>query len=488
MKFIKSATASRTLGLAALAVLASPLATAEERGWFIGTNLGQSRANLDEELITNGLQDEGFTTTAYRESEKHFAYKIFGGYQFNKYFALEGGYFDLGNFEFTADVAPPGIVTGEIEIQGVNLDAVVFWPFTEKFAAFARAGANYAETKDTFGGTGFANVLTPNYEEKETNFKFGGGLQYKFTHAFAMRLEAERFRIDDAVGNKGDIDFYSVGFLWRFFAKDAPYVAAPAPAMAPAPATVVVPVAEQTQQYCSILDLQFEVNRDEIELEDKEKLGVVGTFLAKYPETSAVIEGHTDNIGTPADNMKLSQRRAESVVTYLKNDFRITSSRLSAVGYGDTRPIADNSTEEGKRQNRRIGAVVACASDTAGLAVTPARMTMALVMEFDQNKADVKPEYRNDLEKVANFLKSNPGANAVVEGHTANLQPTHEKALAISRQRAQNVVTYLVDNFGIERSRLTAEGFGETRRTAYNTSAEGRQENRRVNIVITYPK
>jgi OOP family OmpA-OmpF porin len=49
-------------------------------------------------------------------------------------------------------------------------------------------------------------------------------------------------------------------------------------------------------------------------------------------------------------------------------------------------------------------------------------------------------------------------------------------------------VSYLVDNFGIARSRLSAEGFGQTRRFAYNTSLEGQQENRRVNIIINYPR
>ncbi|HTL98129.1 MAG TPA: OmpA family protein, partial [Holophagaceae bacterium] len=61
-------------------------------------------------------------------------------------------------------------------------------------------------------------------------------------------------------------------------------------------------------------------------------------------------------------------------------------------------------------------------------------------------------------------------------------------SMEVSQLRAQNVVNYLADNFGIARSRLTAEGFGQSRRVAYNTSTEGRQENRRVNIIFNYPK
>ena len=77
---------------------------------------------------------------------------------------------------------------------------------------------------------------------------------------------------------------------------------------------------------------------------------------------------------------------------------------------------------------------------------------------------------------------------ATVEGHTGNLQGTPELAMEISQQRARNVVNTLVDNFGVARSRLTAEGFGQTRLVAYGTGLEGQQDNRRVNIIFTYPK
>jgi OOP family OmpA-OmpF porin len=255
-----------------------------------------------------------------------------------------------------------------------------------------------------------------------------------------------------------------------------------------APIPVIVPVVVKTQKYCTILDLTFEINREAIERDDLEKLAVIGTFLTKYPDTTVVIEGHTDNVGTEEHNLKLSKERAESVVNYLVDTKHIDRSRLTAVGYGWSRPIADNSTEEGKRQNRRIDAVVACVTDIEGLKVAPARITMAMEVEFDPLKDEVKPEHRDDLRKVANFLKANPSVTAVVEGHTGNLQKTEAGEMKISQRRADNVVTYLVDNFGIDRSRLSAVGFGGTRHFAYNTTLEGQQENRRVNIIIVYPK
>ena len=469
-------------------MIGSAAVAADDAGWYIGANAGEARATIVESEVRSSLLASGFTMTAYDEDERHFGYKVFGGYQFSRFFAMEGGYFDLGKFSFDADTLPAGSLRGLIDVRGANFDLVGMLPFTDRFSAFVRGGANYAEVRDTFDATGAVNVLERKRREKETHYKFGGGLQYAFTDSFAMRIEAERYRIDDAVGNRADLDLLSLGVLYRFgrtaaapmpVADRAPVSAPPVMAPTPAPAGMT--------QYCSILDFQFEINRDDIQREEGEKLGVVGTFLEKYPTTTAVIEGHTDNIGTPEDNQRLSLRRAESVVRYLKDTYHIAASRLSAVGYGDKRPVGDNATEEGKRMNRRIGAVIACAPDFEGLAVKAARVTMALQMEFDRNKADVRPMYRGELERLAKFLKANPQVTATVEGHTGNLQATPELALEISQRRAQNVVNYLVDNFGIERRRLTAEGFGQTRRYAYNTSPEGQQENRRVNVIINYP-
>ncbi len=492
---MKSVRTSSPIAMTAfgLAVLATLPAVAADSGWYIGANAGQSRANIDDDAIVADLLGAGLTTVDMKDDDRHFGFKGFGGYQFNRYLALEGGYFDLGKFGFEALTSPPGSLRGEIKIKGADLDVVGFIPFNAKLAAFGRVGVIYSEAKDSYAATGAVNVLDPDFKKRTANYKFGLGLQYNFFDALGMRVEAERYRIDDAVGNNGDVDFVSLGVIYRFGGH--PPVAAytpPAPVEYIAPLPVVVPVPaplpDQTQRYCSILDFQFEVNQDDIQLEEKEKLKVLGTFLTKYPQTSAVIEGHTDNVGSSQQNLLLSKRRAESVVAYLTDTLHVAPGRLSAVGYGDTRPVGDNSTQEGKRMNRRIGAVVACATDIEGLSVAPARLTMALLIEFDGRKSDIRPEYRDELRQLADFLKANPLVTARVEGHTGNLQATAQLAMEISQTRAQNVVNYLVTEFGIARSRLSAEGFGGTRRFAYNTSLEGQQENRRVNVIIIYPR
>jgi len=321
----------------------------------------------------------------------------------------------------------------------------------------------------------------------------GLGIQVPAGRNLLWTLEARMVEVETRATRKEGQALAGIGLRWgarpAALAAYGPAEAAPAPIPAAEPVPpqiVVVPVAAATQQYCTILDLQFDIDRDVILREDREKLAVVGTFMAKYPGTTAVIEGHSDNVGDPGHNQALSTQRAASVVAYLVDTLHIDPSRLSAVGYGDTRPVADNGTQEGKRQNRRIDAVIACVTDVEGLAVAPARMTMALAIDFDANKAEVKPEYDGELAKVGAFLKANPKATAWVEGHTGNLQATPVLAQEVSWRRAQNVVDYLVAHQGIERSRLSAQGFGNSRRFAYNTSAEGAQENRRVNIIFNY--
>ena len=489
---MKSSKTSTTLGFAALAIFTAPLTVAADPGWYFGGNGGRTETDVDEDRIADDLRGQGFTTTFMDDNERDTGFKVFGGYQFNKYLAMEGGYFDLGDFGFTSFTVPAGTLHGVLGARGLNLDAVLSMPLTDKFSIFARGGVAYSEVEGAFEGTGLVNVVEPNSESKEANYKFGAGLEYMFTHRFGMRLEAERYHVDDSVGNMGDIDLFSAGVLFRFGAPPpAPYVAPPAPpppppvVVAPPPAVVEPPppMPVQTDRYCSLLNFEFEINQDKVQLEEQEKLAVIGKFLEKYPQTTAVIEGHTDDVGTNEANQRLSERRATAVVNYLVRNLKVDRTRLTPVGYGETRPIADNSTDEGKRANRRIGAIVACATDIEGLYVRPARTTMALAIEFDARDTAIKPEYRNELRGLADFLKANPTATATVEGHTGNLQATPEQAMSISQQRAQNVVNYLVDNFGIDRSRLTAEGFGQTRRFSYNA-----QDNRRVNVIIEYPR
>ncbi len=249
---------------------------------------------------------------------------------------------------------------------------------------------------------------------------------------------------------------------------------------------VEVPAAEPVpgrSKYCISLNIEFDINKAEIRKQYHDEVGRVGDFMKKYPETTAVIEGNTDEVGGDDYNMKLSQRRAESVVNYLVNEFGIDRSRLSAKGYGKSRPIASNTTDAGKQKNRRIDAVIDCAFDVKNIAPPPERLCMGLKVEFDTDSAEIKPIYYNEVDKVGEYMKKYPTTTAVIEGHTDNVGGL-DYNMQLSQRRAESVVNYLTNKFGIEGSRLSAKGYGPTRRIAYNSTPEGREKNRRIDAVI----
>jgi OOP family OmpA-OmpF porin len=479
------------LSLAGFAAVSGPASAADE-GWYLGFGIGPSKEKNHHDRITQELLGSGFTTNSIEDDSKDTAWKLLGGRKFNKNFAVEASYFNLGEFGFTAQTTPPGSLTGKIKLQGVGVDAVGILPMGASFSALGKLGLQYAKAEDNFSGTGAVTPTNPNPSKTALGYKVGLGLQYDFTPSLGLRGEWENYRVDDAVGNKGNINTLMVGLVYMFGAKPAPRAAeAPPPVIAAAPPAepvlVIVPIVAKTEQYCSILDIQFEINQKTVQRESEEKINKVGIFMNKYAKTTAVIEGHTDEVGTPLDNMKLSERRAENVVTYLVDRSGIARSRLKSVGYGESRPLGDNKTEEGRRLNRRINAIIACATDIEGIEAVPERITMAMEMEFDTNRAELRPEYRNELRKVVNFMKANPRVTASVEGHTSNHQGTAAQSMQLSQQRAQSVVNAMAD-MGVDRMRLFPEGFGQTRRFAYNTSVEGRQENRRVNIILDFAK
>ena len=99
-------------------------------------------------------------------------------------------------------------------------------------------------------------------------------------------------------------------------------------------------------------NLFFETGKYDIRPESEVELKKLVQFLQDNPTVKIQIEGHTDNVGTAADNQKLSDQRARTTVNYLLEQ-GIMPQRLVPKGFGATKPIADNKTEEGRAQNRR---------------------------------------------------------------------------------------------------------------------------------------
>lgn len=156
------------------------------------------------------------------------------------------------------------------------------------------------------------------------------------------------------------------GFVESVFLKTAPPKPAPVVKAEPKPAPVVqerkvqaeaAPVVAKEEPVTIKLDIQFATNKSNIQKKYHNQIKKVADYMTKYPETKVAIEGHTDSVGNVAKNVKLSQKRANSVKTYLVKKFKIKASRITATGYGPKKPIASNATKEGRQQNRRVHAV-----------------------------------------------------------------------------------------------------------------------------------
>ena len=127
-----------------------------------------------------------------------------------------------------------------------------------------------------------------------------------------------------------------------------PVAAPPAPEpMTEAPAPVRVE-----------LDVKFDFDKSVVKEGSKADIKAVADFMSQYPQTTTTVEGHTDSVGTDAYNQRLSERRANAVREVLVNEYGVAGDRVDSVGYGESRPVADNATAEGRAINRRVEAEV----------------------------------------------------------------------------------------------------------------------------------
>lgn len=360
-----------TFSAVACALLASQAALAQDTfinpewansAWYIGAGIGQSRANIDDQRLIRSLTANGATMSSFTTDERDVGYKLFIGKQLNQYFALEGGYFDLGKFNFKAATSGAGVLNGETGFRGANLDLIGQLPLSQRFSVYARAGMNYAKASTHFTGNRLFAVTNPNPSQRKLNPKVGLGLEYKFTEALALRGEVERYRLNDAVGNRGDVDLVSVNLVYKLGrpAAKAPVAYVPPPAVEPAPAPVVaptpppppppVPVSEKVSFAAEAL---FDFDKSVVKPEGKAALDELLVKLQGMNTEVMITVGHTDSVGTDAYNQKLSLRRADAVKAYLVSK-GVDAARVYTEGKGETQPIADNKTAEGRTKNRRV--------------------------------------------------------------------------------------------------------------------------------------
>jgi OOP family OmpA-OmpF porin len=126
----------------------------------------------------------------------------------------------------------------------------------------------------------------------------------------------------------------------------------------PEEAAVVVEVPEPPKPAArptfAFAPVYFDVRKADIRSDAIVVLDRIGTILQEHPYLKREVAGHADSGGSEEANMETSLKRAKSVSTYLIDHFAISPHRLKVFGYGESRPVADNSTKEGRRMNRRV--------------------------------------------------------------------------------------------------------------------------------------
>jgi outer membrane protein OmpA-like peptidoglycan-associated protein len=366
------------------------------RGFYMGFDLGQANYGLDrgdlDSQLANSLQGAGINVLSgsSETSEDGFTYGIIFGWQFLPWLAVEAAYVDLGDAEYKSNtVITDGVATADLqttltaESAGATLSALGILPLGKGWDVYGRVGAYFGSNDATTAVSVDGIPAGLDDSSSSQTFLWGGGVGYSRGH-WTVRLDYQQFTdVGDEGSGFGEVDVDRITFagLYRFgdtFSKTkatppaAPVVAAAAPAAAAIAAPLDsdgdgvpdaddlcpdTPAGDRVGPHgcsCDVsVQLNFAFDSAELTADDRAKLDGVAARLLELKFVGGVVAGHTDSIGDEAYNLDLSKRRAQAVLDYLAA-LGVAPDRLTSVGYGESQPIADNATEEGRAQNRRV--------------------------------------------------------------------------------------------------------------------------------------
>ena len=257
-------------------------------------------------------------------------------------------------YHFTNELeAEAGIIAGSADLQDSDSNVDLRVPTAEVLYHVGEmqlrpffAGGIGAMTGDGPEDSGSTHVIFP----------IGGGLKYFFNDNLATRFDA-RYILNTEGGDEQHMGSYTWGLSWYFGQPKSDSQRSAAPSSYGAPVETFAAEAKQLERDNKVsidLRVQFEFDKSEIQPQYETRLAQFSQFMLQHPNTVAEIEGHTDLQGTPDYNRSLSERRAYAIRHWLVNQGGIAPNRLSAKGYGATRPIADNRSDAGRMANRRV--------------------------------------------------------------------------------------------------------------------------------------
>lgn len=200
MKQVKLKNVLAILGLAAAIGACGP-GMAQDTGFYIGAGLGQAKIDID-------------CTGATSCDDKDNNWKIFGGYQFNKYLAFELGYIDAGEISASGPTPPFGTSSLVVETTLMEMVVVGFWPFADRFSVYGKLGVYRADTDVTASNTVLGSLSE---SDSNTGPTFGVGVRFDILRNLAVRLEWQRYdNIEAGDFGEADADAIGVGLQWKF--------------------------------------------------------------------------------------------------------------------------------------------------------------------------------------------------------------------------------------------------------------------------------
>ncbi|TKI07523.1 porin OmpA [Martelella alba] len=330
---MKKTAIALAVALAGFATVAQ--AAPQDNTWYVGGKLGWSQ-----------YHDTGFYGNGYNSSigngptrNDQLGAGAFLGYQANPYLGFELGYDWLGRMAYKGSVD-----NGAFKAQGISLAAKIGYPITDDLDIYTRLGGMVwrADAKAAYN-----NGANGRLSDNDTGVSplAAIGVEYAITKDWATRLDYQWVNnIGDAgtVGARPDNGLLSVGVSYRFGQGEqaAPVVAPPAPA----PAPVV-----QTKHFTLRSDVLFNFDKSTLKPEGQQALDQLYSQLSSMDpkDGSVVVLGFTDRIGSEQYNLKLSQARAQSVVSYLVSK-GIPSDKISARGMGEANPVTGTTCDNVK--------------------------------------------------------------------------------------------------------------------------------------------
>ncbi len=323
--------------------------------WYGGVSVGESRLSIDTSTLEQSMQAQGLPLASLNRNTNDTGYKLYAGAALNDYLAIEGGYFRLGEVDFNARTAaaPDGTtypISGHLRDQGANLDLVARLLLGSAFALTGRLGLTYNDTDGRLDYQRPVNLDNYNHSKHYLKHKFGAGMEYQLSPTWAMRLELERYRLDDIWGDQGDMKLLSLGMVYQYGKADsyAAPTAAPQPEAPPQPFAdppeAAVVQSSPAPVVLELSDVHFEFDQSALTPAAKAILARHVAALKNQPDAQVQIAGYTSASGSEAYNQQLSERRAKAVQQYLIGEGGLAASRLTSIGYGEASPaqIEDN--------------------------------------------------------------------------------------------------------------------------------------------------